>query len=299
VPGEELLARNAIGETGTPQEKLIPEPSPCHVLVPARSTHVTYRVQSIERGVEILLVLAAGPATLTEIVRATGLSKATAYRLLVALGYKRMVVKDPNNLYFLGPGSMTLARGADKSNGWIGALAKPALTRLAETTRETVTVHVRAGHDRICIDEVPSSQPIRYTATVGALAPLSVGSAGRILLASIPPEECARLIAELELPSFTAATINDRETLRREVALTRKRGWATSSGERVPGARSFSVPITTLYGTVAVLSVLGPKDRLPPERQPSLLAEMRRATEEIAGLIAEIERQDNPLEVEA
>jgi DNA-binding IclR family transcriptional regulator len=260
---------------------------------------VTYRVQSIERGVDILLVLTAGPATLTEIVRETGLSKATAYRLLATLAYKRMVVKDPTNLYFLGPGSITLARGADKSNGWIGALAKPALTRLAESTRETVAVHVRAGHDRICIDEVPSSQPIRYTATIGALVSLSVGSAGRVLLASLPPDECERLIAELELPSFTAATINDRETLRKEVALTRKRGWATSSGERVPGARSISVPISGLYGTVAALSVLAPKDRLPPERQSSLLAEMRDVTEEVESMIAEIERQDNALEVEA
>ena len=260
---------------------------------------MTYRVQSVERGVDILLVLAAGPATLTEIVRATGLSKATAYRLLATLGYKRVVVKDANNLYFLGPGSMMLARGADKSNGWIGALAKPALTRLAESTRETVTVHVRTGRHRMCIDEVPSSQPIRYTATIGALAPLSVGSAGRILLASIQPDECARLIADLELASFTNATIRDREVLRREVALTRKRGWATSSGERVPGASSLSVPITGLYGTVAALSVLGPKDRLPPERHPPLLAEMRRAAAEVEGLVSEIERWDKPLEVEA
>jgi DNA-binding IclR family transcriptional regulator len=241
-----------------------------------------YRVQSLERGLDILLALASGPTTLTQIARATGLSKATTFRLLTSLAHRHTVVKDSAaNLYSLGPGAMVLGRGAGHSGGWVAELARSALAQLREQTQETVTVHVAAGSDRICIEEVPSPLPIRYTASIGASSPLSVGSAGKVLLAFMHEDVANRLIETIEPIAYPDGRIVHRDALRREVEATRRRGWAASSGERVPGASAVSVPVRGPHGGVAALSVLGPSSRFPTRRLPQLAAVLRRTAVEI------------------
>ncbi|HKP17911.1 MAG TPA: IclR family transcriptional regulator [Gaiellaceae bacterium] len=256
-------------------------------------------MQSLERGLDILLALAAGPATLTEIAGRTGLSKATAFRLLASLGHRHTVVKDSaTNLYFLGPGAMVLGRGAGLAGGWISDLVRSALTRLWQETEETVTVHVSAGNDRICIEELPSPLPLRYTASIGASSPLVIGSAGRVLLAFMPEDVAERLIQSSPPVSYPDGTLVDHDELRRRVERTRRRGWATSSGERVPDASAVSVPVRGAHGTVAALSVLGPSARFPEGRFPALLAALRRAADEIehaAGAPAAGERESATL----
>jgi DNA-binding IclR family transcriptional regulator len=261
----------------------VQSPSPTRINSSSdETTSTAYRVQSVERSLDILLALAEGPASLTRVAERTGLSKPTAFRLLASLGYRHVVVKDSTaNLYFLGPGAMVLGRGVGHTGGWISDLVKGVLSRLLDGSKETVTLHVSAGTDRICIEELPSPLPIRYTASVGSAAPLAIGSAGKILLAFMRPEVAERLIATAESARYADGRVVDRDELRRQVEATRKRGWATTSGERVPGASSISVPIRGAHGSLAALSVLGPTERFPRRRFEILLGQLRAAAEEI------------------
>ncbi len=241
-----------------------------------------YRVQSVERSLDILLALAEGPATLTHIAQRTGLSKPTTFRLLASLGHRHTVVKDSAaNLYFLGPGAMVLGRGAGDAGGWVSDPVRGVLVRLLDETKETVTLHVSAGTDRICIEELPSPLPLRYTASIGSAAPLAIGSAGKILLAFMRAEIAERLIATAKSAQYADGTVVDRDELRRQVQTVRKRGWATTSGERVTGASSISVPVRGAHGSLAALSVLGPSERFPRDRFEILLGRLRAAATEI------------------
>ena len=47
-------------------------------------------------------------------------------------------------------------------------MARDVLEALAEKSRETVALHVPAGTQRVCVAQVPSPQPVRYTSSVGA-----------------------------------------------------------------------------------------------------------------------------------
>lgn len=231
---------------------------------------MSYAVQSVHRGVDILVALRAGPRTVTELARDTGLAKGTAFRIVSSLGHRRFVVKEPgSNRYMLGPGLLPLVYEIHSSFGWIGAFAGDVLEQLWKRTGETVTIHVRMGAERICVVEHPSPKPIRYTAPIGSSAPISVGSAGKVLLAAMDPDDFAKLVNELPLDPITENSITDRARLIEEVELARERGWATSAGERVPGSSAVSVPIHIAdLGSMGViaLSVLGPADRIPPER---------------------------------
>ena len=247
------------------------------------------RVQSIERGIDVLMALAAGPKTLTEVTRETGLSKGTVFRLLASLNYENLVVKDSGNVYMLGPGCLRLMQGVMEGLGAINAVARPALVDVWEETAETVTIHVRVGLERICIGELPSPEPIRYMSTVGASAPLPVGSAGRVLLAFMPQPELDALLPSL-LP---AGLFEDEASLRSELDLIRERGYALSSGERVKGAAAVSVPVHGRQGFLAALSVLGPDFRLDEERRIELVPHLRRAAETIGAALVDAGRSGN------
>lgn len=240
------------------------------------------RVQSVERSIGILMALAEGARTLTDVTRATGLSKGTAFRLLASLNHEQLVVKDPaSNVYLLGPGFLRMFQGVMGDLGSIATLARPVLQRLWASSRETVTLHVSLGAERICVAELPSPEPIRYISTVGATAPLHTGSAGKVLLAFMPPETRERTLAGLPLTALTEATITDASVLRQELATVERQGWAMSSGERISGASAISVPVRDGSRIVAALSVLGPRDRLTPKACMDLLGELRAAAADI------------------
>lgn len=228
------------------------------------------RVQSVDRAIDILMTLVVGPKTLTEVCRATDLTKGTAFRLLRSLADRGIVVKDPgrDNLYMLGPNMLRIAQGVTLGLGALGTLASPVLKRVSEVTEETVTVHIRMGVERICIHVIPSASALRYTVSPGSKAPLHVGAAGRSLIAFLEEAERERVLASLPRPlqAITDDTVTDVETLREQLAEVRERGYAISSGERVSGAAAVSVPIRAHGEFVAALSILGPLTRLPLQR---------------------------------
>ena len=245
------------------------------------------RVQAVERSISILMALADGARTLTDVTRATGLSKGTAFRLLASLNYEQLVVKDPAaNQYLLGPGFLRMFQGVMGDLGSIATLARPVLQELSEESRETVTLHVSIGSERICVAELPSPQPIRYVSGIGTTAPLHVGSAGKVLLAFLPPDRLERTLAALPLTGLTDATTTDAQTLREELAAVARQGWAMSAGERITGAAAISVPVSGDRGPLASLSVLGPGDRLGPQARLALLPGLRRAAEAIEAMLA-------------
>lgn len=248
---------------------------------------MTNRVQAVERSIGILMALANGARTLTDVTRATGLSKGTAFRLLASLNYEQLVVKDPAaNVYLLGPGFLRMFQGVMGDLGSIGTLARPQLEELWQRSGETVTLHVSIGAERICVAELPSPQPIRYVSTVGATAPLHVGSAGKVLLAFLDPTRLERTLAALSLTAMTGATTTDPAVLRQELEAVARQGWAMSTGERITGASAISIPVSGGPGVLASLSVLGPSDRLTAQARMALLPELERAAAGIEATLA-------------
>lgn len=236
------------------------------------------RIQVVERAVDVLRVLARGPASLTEVAQATGLPKGTAFRILGSLRYEDMVVKDPlDNRYMLGTGFLRLTRNPLQGLAAVAALARPALTEVWRSTEETITLHARLGPDRVCVEELQSPHPIRYMAGVGVRAPLHVGSAGKVLLAFMPADERERILRRVPLEPMTPRTIVDAEALVAELDEVRARGWAGSAGERVPNAAAISVPVRVREDLVLALSILGPADRLTEDRQMAALDDLRAA----------------------
>lgn len=126
----------------------------------------------LDKAVSVLDALEVEPRSLAELARATGLHRATAHRLAVAMEAHQLVSRAGDGRFSLG-----LRLGG---MGLVG-LARPALERLRDATGESVQLYVRRGDRRLCVASLESPHGLRTIVAVGASLPLDVGSAGKVL----------------------------------------------------------------------------------------------------------------------
>jgi DNA-binding IclR family transcriptional regulator len=194
----------------------------------------------VDKAIGVLAALERGPQSLADLVAATGLSRATAHRLAVALEAHGLVRRDEDGRFTLGLRLIGLGHAAAEAlPGWLDA--RPALARLQEQTGESVQLYVRDGDMRVCVESLEAPHELRTIVPVGARLPLDRGSAGRVLRDAAPA------------------------------------GWIESVEERQAGVASVSAPVVDPSGrVVAAVSVSGPVDRTtraPGSRYGAAVAE--------------------------
>lgn len=209
----------------------------------------------LDKAAQVLSALEAGPATLAGLVQMTGLARPTAHRLAVALEHHRLVARDLQGRFVLGPRLVELAAAAGEDK--LLTKAGPVLERLRDITGESAQLYRRQGEVRVCIAAADRPSGLRDSIPVGAQLALTAGSAAQVLMAWEEPERLAR---ELEHADFSAVALSN----------VRRRGWAQSVAEREAGVASVSAPVRSPAGKViAAMSVSGPIERLT--RQPGRL----------------------------
>ena len=86
----------------------------------------------LDKAAVVLSALEAGPATLAALVQATGLARPTAHRLAVALEHHRLVARDLQGRFVLGPRLAELAAAAGEDR--LIAASGPVLAQLRDVT---------------------------------------------------------------------------------------------------------------------------------------------------------------------
>jgi DNA-binding IclR family transcriptional regulator len=201
----------------------------------------------LDKAVGVLHTIAESPCGLAELCERTGLPRATAHRLAAGLETHRLLARDPEGRWLLGP---ALTELAGRVNDPLLAAGAAILPRLREITGESVQLYRREGTSRICIAALEPPAGLRDTVPVGTRLPMTAGSGAKVLLAH---SDAATQQAVLPNAKFTDRTL----------AEVRKRGWAQSAAEREPGVASVSAPVRDARGTViAAISVSGPIDRM-------------------------------------
>lgn len=185
----------------------------------------------LDKAMVVLRAVESSPCTLAQLQTSTGLPRATAHRLASALEIHGLLRRDADGRFELGHGLVPLGREAAERFPLVD-LARPELEALRDTTGESVQLFVREGAQRRCVQSLESTHGLRWIVPEGALLPIDVGSAGRVLSGE-----------------------------------SSKSGWIQSVGEREAGVASVSAPVRASDGTVVgALSVSGPIERL--SRQP-------------------------------
>jgi DNA-binding IclR family transcriptional regulator len=209
----------------------------------------------LDKAVAILRAVAHEPAALADLVARTGLPRATAHRLAVALEGHRLLRRTPAGAWTPGPALAELSHG----NVDLAQVAGRHLPALRDASGESAQFYVREGGSRVCVAAAERAHGLRDTVPVGARLPMTAGSAAHALLAFAPVEEVTPLLPGA---SFTARTLLD----------VRRRGWAHSVAEREAGVASLSAPVRDPSGAVlGAVSISGPVERLGRRPSPEVV----------------------------
>ncbi len=223
---------------------------------------------TVERAADVLLLFSEQPTQrlgVTEIANALGLSKAAVHRILSSLKNKGIVEIDPvSHRYGLGPVLVSL--GLTYLNKLdVRKVAAPELVELSRYTNETATLSIRTGSSRVYVDQVTPDREVLMMVQIGVSYPLHAGASSKAFLAFLSQQEIDLYLSE-PLPKLTPATQTDPDVLRRELDHIRAAGYASSLGERQPGAGSVAAPVLDYRGVpLAVISVCGPSERMEGE----------------------------------
>jgi IclR family pca regulon transcriptional regulator len=220
-------------------------------------------VQSLDRGLAV--IRAFGPdrerLSLSEVARATGLTRAAARRFLltlVKLGY----VRSDGREFSLRPRVLELGY-AYLSGLALPEVAEPHLEDLSAKLHESSSISVLDGHYIVYVARVATKRIMTVAISVGTRFPAYAASMGRVLLAGLPSEELEQYLAEATFEAFTERTVTDPDRLREIVAQVRSDGYSIIDQELEDGLRAIAVPIREASGAVtAAINVSAHASRL-------------------------------------
>jgi IclR family transcriptional regulator, pca regulon regulatory protein len=213
-------------------------------------------VQSLERGLAVIRAFGAEnpELRLSDVARATGLTRAAARRFLltlVQLGY----VRQDGGSFSLRPRVLELGY-AYLSALSLPEVAMPHMETLVADVNESSSVAVLDDVDIVYVARVPTRRIMTITIAVGTRLPAYATSMGRVLLAGLDEGALSERLERVEIEPLTAMTVRDVETLRQRIDEVRGAGWAAVDQELEQGVRSAAVPIRDGSGVVvAALNV--------------------------------------------
>ena len=207
-------------------------------------------VQSLERG--LLVIRAFGPErsrlTLTDVARATGLTRAAARRFLLTLVELGYVGSDGREFSLL-PRVLELGY-AYLSGLSLPEVAQPLLEELVGRVHESSSITVLDGDDIVYVVRCPTKRIMTVAISVGSRLPAYCTAMGRVLLAALSPEGLDRYLDRVSLVARTGRTCTDPAELRRILAQVADDGFAAVDQELEDGLVSIAVPIRDPSGAV-------------------------------------------------
>jgi len=244
-------------------------------------------INSLARGLEVISAFSRTKPrmTLSDMARATGMTRATVRRLLLTLVREGYAQTD-GKYFSLRPKVLKLGFAVLSSmNVW--DVAQPVMNRLSDQLKESVFAAVLDGHEVVYVARATSDRVVNIGISVGSRAPVHTVSSGRVLMAALPDTLLQKYLDEGEFEKVTTHTTTSKIKLRNQIEEARARGYSIVDQELEIGLRSISVPIRNAEGQViAALNVGCPSSRISPdEMRTRILAELLRASQDItAGL---------------
>jgi len=221
-------------------------------------------VRSADRTIDLLELLAEHPGgvSFNDIIKHLNIPRSSLSGLLRTLTARRYITKTPDGKRFqLGLKVLELSASYLQGSDLLD-LARQAIQKLVREFGETAQVAVLDGADVIYVATEHSQHSMRIASRIGRRLPAHATAVGKSLLAMLPDDTVNQLLPA-QLEPLTPHTITARADLKRELALTRRLGYAYDAEEFAVGLHCIAAPILDESGrAVASISVSIPAARL-------------------------------------
>ena len=240
-------------------------------------------VQSLERAFDLLehMADAGGEATLSDLVRLSGLPMPTIHRLVRTLAGHGYVRQQASRGYALGPRLIRLGEAASRL---VGTWARPHLARLVDEIGETANMAMLDGDEIVYVAQIPSRHSMRMFTEVGRRVLPHGTAVGKVLLARLPEPDVRELLRRTGMPAHTEHTITDAAVLLAQLPAIRDHGYAVDDGEQELGVRCIAVPVPDAP-TMTAVSISGPAARLTENRYDDIVPALTRAAADLTAAL--------------
>lgn len=246
----------------------------------------------VHKALAILRALASSnrPVGVQQVASDVDLNISTVHRLLQMLVKDGMASYDAaSRTYAVGTECVRLATMVLGSHSLIGRV-RPYLADLAADLEETCafTLYEPRTYSKIVALVERGSHTLGYEFEVGVRDGLHAGASGKPILAFLPDGEIEKVL-RMKLPKLTEYTVSDPAQLRKQIAQIRKQGYATSKGERIPGAGvGIGAPVFT-FGDRVIGSVVVtvPAFRWKASRLPQMAKRVMATAQAVSSLFSE------------
>ncbi|MEO8389302.1 IclR family transcriptional regulator [Polaromonas sp.] len=235
-----------------------------------------------------LVADAEEPLNVGALVKASGYPRPTVYRIVAALVAERLLVENERGaLLALGPRLIQLAsRSWGRSDLRLAAVDE--LKRLRDLTGETVHLAVPNGNTMVYIEKLESPSAVRMASRIGTSVALHATAVGKAYMAALEPAVLEPLLQRLPLPRYTGNTQVKLPELRKQLQVTRERGWSVDAEEHETGIFCYGAVIRGSGGApVAAISVSTLMFRQKADPEGAYVAPLVEACRGISARIAE------------
>ena len=230
-------------------------------------------VATLARGLDVICAFTryTPRMTLSEVAKATGMTSASARRILLTL-VREGYAEKTDRVFSLRPKVLQLGYSALSSVGML-EVVQPIMNELSQSTQESIFTAVLSGDDVTYLARSTPDQVMAVSYNVGKRLPAYAVSTGRVLLAYESEEVQEQYLARVNLKQFQSNTVVSKVRLREILMETRQLGYSLVDEELEPGVRSISVPIRDVNNRViAALNACCPSVRFSVEEMRGQLA---------------------------
>ncbi|EMY33016.1 IclR family transcriptional regulator [Arthrobacter crystallopoietes BAB-32] len=243
--------------------------------------------KSVVKAINLLRELGRHPrgVTVTDIAHKVGMTRPTAFRLLLSMEREGFVDRK-DNLYTVGWDLLRLGRQTDLTFG-MAARVQPYIEQLAEQLNEyTAFVLMKGELDYDIIAEAAAASRMLSVSAIHQRFPLHASAFGKIMLAELPDDRIAEILPA-KLPHFTNETIMDRDTLLQELHAVRRQSYAVLDSELEEGLFAVAVGCYDADGRLfGALSATGPEQRMKTGKLPHILESLHTTADEISRILS-------------
>jgi DNA-binding IclR family transcriptional regulator len=229
-----------------------------------------YRAPALEKGLDVLELLAArgAPMTLSQISAALDRSVSELFRMVQALEFKGYIEASAggegyvltNRLFALG-----LAQAPVKT---LLESALPVMRRLSEASYQSCHIAVVSDDQIVVVARIEAPGDLGFSVRMGHRRPLVETTSGAVLYAH-QPEELRKSWRE----RFAAhATSQRMDLFLQRVEEVKARGFGRADSDFVQGVVDISAPIVGAHRAVAALTVPFVQRMPPPCSQEETIA---------------------------
>lgn len=213
---------------------------------------------SLARGLHVIRAFSGFERRLTiaDVSRVSGLTRAVVRRCLYTLCELGYAGTD-GRAFFLKPKILNLGY-AYLSTAPIPIAAQPVLEEVSRELDETSSVGVLDEDGVVvCVARSTTTRIMSANLRVGGRVPSYCTALGRVLLASLEPEQLHAQLANVEFVQHTKHTVSSRKRLEEIIATVRRQGYALNDQELEIGLRSIAVPVQNAVGEVVAAMNVG------------------------------------------